>query len=258
MKTREQIKKTESGSGWSRTLLYLFLTLSFLCFLPSCASTRSFFALSDTNRTSGAIHSPFAATQSSGAGAPSGGVILRTRKGDRSVEVEIPRDEIQGLTDLTIPLSPAFREGAADGTGDTTAATLPPPSQTDRAIARAFPAASGAGESRMRETEQSLGLRPTEDATPESEVSYLASMDQLKDLYKRGRYETALLKSDQLVQQFPTDPKIYEMRGTLLDHVGQGALAVQAWQQALRLNPRNESLRQFVDRRMQKRSLASP
>jgi predicted RNA polymerase sigma factor len=39
------------------------------------------------------------------------------------------------------------------------------------------------------------------------------------------------------------------MRGTLLDHLGQRQMAVQAWTQALRFQPDNATLRKFLEQR---------
>jgi hypothetical protein len=256
------------GNGISRVLV---LNLLVILSCSGCSSLRSILALPTNDTPSGLIHSPFESVAGGAkASEPMGGVILRTRKGDRSVEVELPKSEEGNLTDLTIPVSPAFRESQASrasalqgeelGSAPSTLGgnALPPPSMTDRQIVRAFPQAPLSEEQKVRSIEDGLGLRPSEDVAPESQVSYLASLDRMKSLYRQGRYEAALLESDELLKHYSTDPKLYEMRGTLLERVGQAELALQAWQQALRLNPKNESLRKFIDRRLQKRSLASP
>ena len=98
----------------------------------------------------------------------------------------------------------------------------------------------------------------SEDSAPAADYSYLAALDHIKQLYKGARYEAALLEIDELVRAYPTDPKIYEMRGTLLDRLGRGDLAIKSWNQALRFDPGNQSLRRFIERKQQKRSLASP
>jgi len=80
----------------------------------------------------------------------------------------------------------------------------------------------------------------------------------VKQLYRVARYEAALLEVDELLVVYPTDSKIHEMRGTLLDRLGRTDLAIRSWNQAIRLNPGNESLRRFVERRANtKRSPAS-
>lgn len=55
---------------------------------------------------------------------------------------------------------------------------------------------------------------------------------------------------------YQTDPRLHQMRGTLLDRMGRTELAIKAWQQALRFDQGNQTLRRFVDRREQKRSMA--
>lgn len=227
-----------------------------------CASLRSALALENRDKAGGPIHNPFG-DYSPSKNEPSQNVVLRTRKGDRAVEVELPGGSAQ-LTDLTIPVSPAFRESggrspASAGAIETDAAYQPkPPSVADREITRGFPQASIENEGSRREIEQGLGLMPTEDSTPDSAESYLGALDHLKSLYKAGRFEAALLETDTLIRQYPTAPRLHQMRGTLLDRVGQPELALKSWKQALQLEPQNASLKKFIDRREQRRSLASP
>jgi tetratricopeptide (TPR) repeat protein len=232
--------------------------------LSGCASMRNFFAVSNPDQPSGPIHNPFGDFYA-GKNDPSQNVVLRTKKGDRSVEVELPAGTAQ-MTDLTIPVSPAFRDGArgpASGSGtaggyDDAPYTPKTPTIADREITRAFPQASNENEATRREVEQGLGLMPSEDSTPEATESYLGALDHVKGMYKQGRYEAALVEMDALIRQYPTAPKLHQMRGTLLDRVGQPALALKSWKQALQFEPNNEALKRFVERREQKRSLASP
>ena len=99
---------------------------------------------------------------------------------------------------------------------------------------------------------------PSEDSVPASDESYLGALDQVKHLYHAGRFEAGLVEIDGLIRQYPTAPRLHQMRGTLLDRLGQSELALKSWNQALRLDPKNASLRKFIERREQKRSLASP
>src|SRR4051812_9560923 len=88
-----------------------------LCALSGCASMKSVFAVNPPSGATGPIHNPFG--DQYGAGGPgdrSQNVILRTKKGDRAVEIELPRDS-QSSTDFTIPISPAFRDGPSKSGG---------------------------------------------------------------------------------------------------------------------------------------------
>jgi tetratricopeptide (TPR) repeat protein len=182
-------------------------------------------------------------------------LILRAKKGDDTVEVEIPRDE-QEPGDFVIPISrsPASTEEIPEPTGP----EKRKPGQSDYEITRKFPQGAQEDENRQKYIEQELGLTRSRDTIPEKDQSYLASIDHLKQLYRSGRYEAALLETDTLIRDYPTNSRIYEMRGTLFEKIGHLDLAIQAWKQALRFNPSNESLRKFIERKNKKRSLASP
>jgi tetratricopeptide (TPR) repeat protein len=192
-------------------------------------------------------------------------MILRTKKGDRSVELEIPGDP-QHLSDFVLPVSPAFKNmdrnpAAASGDANTSIESdesykTKTPSFSDREITRSFPQGLAEDENKRREIEQSLNLTQSEDDTlSESTPSYLASVDHIKQLYRAQRYEAGLLTIDELIRVYPTDPKLHEMRGTLLDRLGRRELALRSWNQALRFNPSNLSLKKFIERK-QLRSVA--
>jgi hypothetical protein len=231
--------------------------------LSGCASMKSVFAVNPQSGVSGPIHNPFGDQYSAGGpGDRSQNVILRTKKGDRAVEIELPRDS-QASTDFTIPVSPAFRDGAgrAGGAGESTEDSpyvKLPPTMADHEITRSFPQGQVAQDGERRQIEEGLGVMAGEDSVPVADQSYLGALDNIKLLYKKGRYEAGLVELDSLIKQYPTSPRLHVMRGTLLDRVGQGELALKSWNQALRLEPKNESLRRFIERREQKRSLASP
>jgi tetratricopeptide (TPR) repeat protein len=227
------------------------LTTVMLLASSGCASVRSFLCLDNaSNGTSTPIHDPFGAYAANPKDR-SENIILRTKKGDRSLEIELPRGS-QQMTDFTIPMGPAFRNPASVAAGDTR------PTLTDREITHAFPQAPGEQEGDRHSIEQGLGLMPSDDNAPEHDQSYLTALDRLKGLYRTGRYEAGLVENDNLIRQYPTDPRLHQMRGTLLDRIGQTDLAMKSWNQALRLNPKNTVLRKFIERREQNRSLASP
>lgn len=227
-----------------------------------CASVRSALAIDGNAGASAPIHNPFGEQYANGGGGDrSQNMILRTKKGDRAVEIELPRDA-QTMTDFTIPVSPAFQDAAqrdpASGGAEAPYVKLPP-TMADHEITRGFPQGTApAQEGERRAIEEGLGLMPTEDSIPNTDQSYLGALDHVKHLYRQGRYEAGLVEIDGLIRQYPTSPKLHLMRGTLLDRVGQSDLAVKSWNQALRLEPKNASLRRFVERREQKRSVASP
>lgn len=231
-----------------------------------CASVRSILATDTSETDRKPISNPFAGF-SAGSERPDT-MIFRAKKGDGAVEVEVPRSG-QNISEFVIPISPDMRivrdggrSPASSGTPTEPAQDAPgypqmAPTLTDREITRTFPQGLPEDENKRREIEQELGLMRT-DESPEKESSYLAALDHVKQLYRGARYEAALIQVDQLLREYPTNPKLYQMRGTLLDRIGQHDLAIQSWKQALRFDQKNESLRRFVERKEQKRSLASP
>jgi len=245
------------------------VVLGCLIVLSSCASVKGFMAVDNQPSRNLPIGNPFAQYASSSAQQQRENIVLRTKKGDRSVEVELPGSTAE-MSEFQIPLSPSFRDdhrrgpasiGGANASGSYADETYKgrAPSITDREIATTFPQGRPEDDGNRREVESGLGLVPAEDPTPPADQSYLAALDHVKQLYKTARYEAALLELDELIRSYPTDPKIYEMRGTLLDRLGKPELAIRSWNQALRFNPANQSLRRFIERRSaQKRGLASP
>jgi tetratricopeptide (TPR) repeat protein len=223
-----------------------------------CASLRSLFAFDPPPAKVGPIHNPFDYYTITNSNKEN--IILRTKKGDRSVEVELP-GSAAAMSEFVIPVSPAFRDDgrslASDGLVDERYRDRVP-SMSDREITNNLPQAAPEHEGAKREIETSLGLLPTDDSANSGDKSYLATMDHIKQLYKTARYEAALMELDDLIRLYPTDAKLYQMRGTLFDRSGRMDLAVKSWNQAVRLDPNNQSLRKFVERKQQKRSLASP
>lgn len=218
-----------------------------------CSTMKNALALNSSERgESKPIHNPFGDYYAKG-GAAGGGnqnIILRTKKGDRSIEVELPGGS-RDMTDFAIPVSPAFKDEKDSAVGIDERYRGKSPTIADREIASTFPANTEEDERKRREIESDLGLVPEQQKTPEREQSYLASVDHIKQLYRNQRYEAALIEVEGNIRSYPTDPKLYEMRGTLLERLGRGELAMRSWNQALRLNPKNEALKKFLARKRQ-------
>ena len=163
------------------------------------------------------------------------------------------------MTDVTVPVAPAFADGnrapASESEIDDTYRDRKP-SIADREIASTLPTTLSENEAARADIENQMNLTSAGEP-PRRDRSYLAAVDRIKQLFRKGRFEAALLETDELLKDYQTDPKLYEMRGTLLDRLGKTELAIKSWRQALRFNPRNESLRRFVERREKTRGLAS-
>lgn len=220
-----------------------------------CSTMKSALSIG-SSETVNPISNPFYTYKPSDHAEPN--MVLRTKKGDRSVEIEIPAGS-QNLSDFVLPVSPAFKDssrGPASVSGGESALSIDDSykarsaSPSDHDITRSFSQGNVEDEGRRREIEQSLNLTASDDETPsEGTTSYLAAIDHIKQLYKNARFEVALLEADDLVRKYQTDPKLYEMRGTLLDRLGRRELALKAWIQALKLNPKNEALKRFIEQK---------
>ncbi len=189
-------------------------------------------------------------------------VVLRTKKGDRSVEVELPGDTAS-FSDFTVPVSPAFTDGhalrrnqGAYSSENDSAWRDQKPTFSDREITSNFPKGPASASVR-NDLEHELGVLPSEDSVPVQDTSYLAAVDHVKGMFRGGRYEAALLEVDELLRLYPTDPRLHQMRGTLLDRTGQPELAMRSWAEAIELDPSNQGLKKFVDRRRSIRAMGT-
>lgn len=244
-------------SSHSRFIKLVVLSVCLLI-LSGCASVKNFFAVDSKPPQQGPIANPF--LDFSPQDRKQDNIVLRTKKGDRSFEVELPGGHSE-LSDFAIPVNPNFKEGrnpsSYDPENDQSFRDRTP-SMTDREITNKFSQGSPEHDATRHSVESELGLMPSEDSAPAADRSYLAAMDHVKSLYKSGRYEVGLLELDELLRAYPTDSRLYEMRGTLLDRLGKQDLALKSWNQAVRLDPSNQPLKKFVERKSKNRSPASP
>ncbi len=235
-----------------------FLRLAFVLLLSAsaCATGRNSSAPTTAAGEPAFIENPFA--QFGPVNPDSGkGITFRSKKGDKQVEVEIPHDP---SSEFQIPMNPRLSEtGAraepANGIDDQYLKRKA--GMADREIASTFGSREDPiAAARRREIENGLGLQPTDDL-PSMDESYLAKVDFIKQLFHGGRHEAALMEIDGLIKQYPTNARLYEMRGTVLDRIGYPDLALRSWKQALEFEPGKTALRKIVERREAQRNVAS-
>ncbi len=236
----------------------LVFALAAISSSSGCATVKKIFVTEEPQKVAGPIQNPFGYYDS--ASAKSENVTLRSKKGDRSVEVEIPQNSAD-RTDFAIPVNAAFKNdrslASVDDRNIDDSYRQRKTTASDREITSNFPKTVEAYEGDRREIETQLGVMPSEDETPDQDQSYLAGLDRVKQLFRSTRFEAALLETDEMLRMYPTDPKIYEMRGTLFDRIGKQELALRSWEQALKLDPQNLSLKKFIERKQQRRAIAS-
>jgi tetratricopeptide (TPR) repeat protein len=232
----------------------------------ACSSVRGIFAADSSKEENKPISNPFGDYEASLANTtdPADTMIFRSKNGNKAVEVELSRAN-QGVTDFVLPISggsgssraPASASDESAASAENAYASLAP-TATDRELTRKFSQAPFEDAQKRSDIEKGLGLVQSEEMTPERQRSYLASMDHIKQLYRMGRYEAGLIEVDSMIRDFPTDPKLHEMKGTLLDRVGRRDLALKSWGQALRFNPGDQTLRRFIERRGGRVPAAAP
>ncbi len=185
-------------------------------------------------------------------------ITFRSKKGDKQMEIEIPQDP---TAEFQVPMNPKLAESGheahAGAAGPDDRYLKQKPGMADREIASTFtdhedPVAGA----RRREIESGLGLQPSDDL-PVMDESYLGKVDFIKQLFHGGRHEAALMEIDALIKQYPTNARLYEMRGTVLDRIGYPDLALRSWKQALEFEPGKVALRKVVERREAQRNVAS-
>lgn len=81
--------------------------------------------------------------------------------------------------------------------------------------------------------QEMLGKTPP----PGRSKSYLGTLAKLGEMYKSHRYELALIEVVDLEQQYPKDPRLLAMKGSLYQKLGKTTLAREAWKKALELDP---------------------
>ena len=83
-----------------------------------------------------------------------------------------------------------------------------------------------------------LGKTPPEGRSK----SYLATLAKLSEMYSAHRYELALIEVVNLEQEYPKDPRLLAMKGSLFQKLGKTALARESWKKALEIEPSNTTV----------------
>ncbi len=78
--------------------------------------------------------------------------------------------------------------------------------------------------------------------------SYLLTLERVKELYRTRHYELGLVELVELEKQYPEDEHVLSMKGSLYERLGNKALAREAWQQVLRINPYNLAVLEALQR----------
>jgi tetratricopeptide (TPR) repeat protein len=181
-------------------------------------------------------------------------MIVRTRNGERSLEIELPNNSsLQGQ--IHVPIHGRSTPGESESVEGVPSWKDRKPVATDREILSELPQTAPELLQSRQGIERTLGLTG-EDLSHQENTSYLARLDHVKQLYKKSRFEAAILEIDEMISFYPYDPKLHRMRGTLLDRMGKSDLALRSWKQALELKPEDQGLSTFIQRREKQLSRA--
>lgn len=104
-------------------------------------------------------------------------------------------------------------------------------------------------EGRTVEDPGELGLQGSqEDEAAPSRPSYLLGIEEVQRLFKSQNYELAMVRLRQLEKAYPNDPKILSMKGSLWLKLGREALAREAWERVLQIDPDNKAVVEALKR----------
>lgn len=102
----------------------------------------------------------------------------------------------------------------------------------------------------------------SEDRPAPTRRSYFLGIENVKKLYRAKRYEMAIIYLKELDQDYPDDPKILSMMGTLYLKLGQPDLAREYWERVLQIDPSDraviDALKQLNARGAQGGGAAAP
>ncbi|MFN7685060.1 MAG: hypothetical protein ACK5QT_06575 [Oligoflexia bacterium] len=218
--------------------------LALLGILSACSSLKGLLAVEEEGERSKLIANPFGSLYPQPTYDASAPVVVRSKKGDRALEVEIPAAD-SAVSEWVVPISPQARATPEVRTDYANRK----PSAADREIQREMPQPDAQEVAMRQDLETEMGLQAVDEDLAQGDRSYLGALDRIKSLFRERRFEAALLETEELLKEHPADPKLHAMRGTLLDRLGYLDLARQSWSQSLKLDPSNESLRRFLDRK---------
>jgi len=190
--------------------------------------------------------------------------VVRMTDGQRDWEIQLP--EIATAYEVKVPLSGKPASPLAIDMAGATAADreiMAENQAAQRAKAEAAGDAAGgddddAVDEGQKPARTSRPARPT--ARPEktgaaaaggaapAKASYLLTLARVKDLYRTRHYELGLVELVELEKQYPDDEHILSMKGSLYERLGNPALAREAWQEVLRINPFNLAVLEALQR----------
>lgn len=185
--------------------------------------------------------------------------VVRMSDGERDWEVEFP--ETANGYQLRIPLNDGSKKVDVKGKPLTEAdkELLASRRRQNVGMEREGIYADGQNLADDERRNQSGGLRPgaeldggdsgdvdvwagTEGEPAPTRQSYFLGIEDVRKLYRAGRYEMAVVQLKDLDEDYPDDPKILSMLGTLYLKLGQEDLAREYWERVLQIDPTDRAV----------------
>jgi tetratricopeptide (TPR) repeat protein len=184
--------------------------------------------------------------------------VIRMTDGQRDWEIQLP--EIATAYEVKVPLTGA--PGASMGVdmaGMTSAdREILAQSEAARRAEAGEPGDKGDDDAEASEAKDTKDTKDAkkkpltkargEQTPPAGKASYLLTLERVKELYRTRHYELGLVELVELEKQYPEDEHILSMKGSLYERLGNKALAREAWQQVLRINPYNLAVLEALQR----------
>ena len=161
--------------------------------------------------------------------------IIRTISGPTEYVVEIP----QAAADYDVEVPVANAPGAARN------GPVKNPQITDRELVASMPKLDEKAREDQALTDKIIGVNA--HGGPAQSPSYVMNIEKINQLYRDNNFEYALVEINNLLAFYPTDTKLYKMKGTILLKLGNLQLAQKSWQRASHLAPDDATIRKGLE-----------
>mgnify|MGYP003683353761 CR=1 FL=1 len=163
--------------------------------------------------------------------------VIRTISGNTEYVIEIPRAATD--YDVTVPL--AIAEPDTEPEPKIKNAEL-----TDRELLSQFPKPDAASRDDRALLDKAFGVSESEG--PRQAPSYTVGLSKVNKLYRKQKYEYALIETNNLLAYYPNSARLYKMKGSVLLRIGNLALAEKSWMRAAELAPTDPVIRKGLNR----------
>lgn len=163
--------------------------------------------------------------------------VIRTISGSTEYVVEIPhagRDY-----DVEVPIARSSSDSSRKY-------RIKNAQMTDRELVSSMPKVSQATEQERMLLDKAFGVG--EKGGPKQSPSYSLGINKINELYRKGKFEFALIEINNLMTFYPTSVKLYKMKGSVLIKLGNYKLAEKAWTRASDLSPNDPVIKKGIAR----------